>query len=230
MDKLSAVILWLHQWQTLVGGLLAIAAAWLGATMIKRQIGQADKHEEERNRRRLAAARVVFPLTLSSLCDYASNSAHYVLAILATRRGNSIPRGTAHTLQSPSLPDDAIQGLMAMAEAADEDVSAIIWRIADRIQVQHARLSGVHSSMTERQNSVRVLTADELEVYLIDAARIYVLASSLFSFARPDERTTGTPANWDEIASWLSMLDVRDDAPQTMYKTIEKLKNRNTTI
>lgn len=198
--------------------------------MIKRQIGQADEHEQERDRRRLASARVVFPLTLSSLCDYAANSAHYILGILATRQGNSIPRGSNYSLQNPSLPDDAIQGLMVMAEAADEEVSATIWRIADRIQVQHARLSGVHSSMTERQNSVRVFTADEFEVYLIDAARIYVLASSLFAYARPDERITGTPANWDEIKSWLNMLDVRDQAPQTVYEFIDRQQAKNARI
>jgi hypothetical protein len=229
LDKLSAAILWLHQWQTLVGGLLAIVAAWLGVSMIKRQIGQADKHEQERNRRRLAAARVVFPLTLSSLCGYATNSAHYVLAILATRRGNSIPRDTSYSLQGPSLPDDAIQGLMAMAEAADEEVSAIIWRIADRIQVQYARLSEVHSAMGG-QRPGSVITADNLEVYLIDAARIYALATSLFSFARPRKQGALKGVDWNDVASALSIMEGGFEISEGVYETLEKIKQSNASV
>lgn len=198
--------------------------------MIKRQIGQADKHEQERDRRRLAAARVVFPLTLSSLCGYATRSAQYVLAILATQRGNSIPRGTTYSLQNPNLPDDAIQGLIAMAEAADEEVSAIIWRIADRIQVQYARLSSVHSSMTERQMSVREITADELEVYLIDAATIYALATSLFSFARPRNERALKHVDWDDVASALSIMEGGYEVPEGVYERLEKIKQGNVSV
>ena len=82
------VLIWLHsnavqEWQILIAGMVALAAAFVGGayiteqirtlnSQVNRQIEASQNLEDERRHRKFAAARAVLPLTLSNLCEYAA--------------------------------------------------------------------------------------------------------------------------------------------------------------
>src|SRR5688572_15153227 len=74
-DPFRCGIDWLNTWQTLFGGILAIAAAAFA-------IGQTERHESRRRQSRHAAARATLPLTLSGICDYATSVAGHLRTVL----------------------------------------------------------------------------------------------------------------------------------------------------
>ena len=57
------------EWQTLVSGLLAVAAAGFTVRYLKKQISLSDKQERDRLRRQHEATRATLPLTLSGLIN-----------------------------------------------------------------------------------------------------------------------------------------------------------------
>src|SRR5690348_13952967 len=67
-DVFKSIYDFLKDWQTLITGLIAIYAARLIVTVMREQISQPDKTEENRRSSESYAARAILPLALSSLC------------------------------------------------------------------------------------------------------------------------------------------------------------------
>ena len=65
----AGFVAWLDHWQTLISGVLAVAAAAVSIGFLSKQIRQADKQEQERQRRRHATAKATLPLALSQIRD-----------------------------------------------------------------------------------------------------------------------------------------------------------------
>jgi hypothetical protein len=168
----------ISQWQTLIGSVVAIGAAFVGGGYINRQIHQADRLEEERLRRRLLAARAVLPLALSTLSRYARDCAAELQRVLGTMRNDQL--GRSEQVHFPAPPATAIASLTEIIEASGEDrISIPVSKLLSEIQVQSARLAGL-----EDRESRRIVPARELQDHLLGTARVEARISSMYEYAR----------------------------------------------
>src|SRR5690606_2687290 len=64
----------IKDWQTLLTGVLAVVTAGFAATVVMRQIRQAQELEDLRYSRRYRAAKAMMPEAMSRICAYAEDS------------------------------------------------------------------------------------------------------------------------------------------------------------
>jgi hypothetical protein len=61
---------WIYNYQSLIGGIIALSGAAVGAWFLHKQIRQTTEIENERRERKRAALRAVGPIILSSVIQY----------------------------------------------------------------------------------------------------------------------------------------------------------------
>src|SRR5438046_5749031 len=71
----------LYNWQTLIGGLIAIGAALYAGRYVKKQIGAGERIEDDRLDRRAKAVRAILPLTLTKFIDFAEECTNIIRRI-----------------------------------------------------------------------------------------------------------------------------------------------------
>ena len=113
---LLLLLIWLHsnavqEWQILIAGIIALAAAFVGGayiteqirvlnSQVNRQIEASQNLENSKRLRKFAAARAVLPLTLGNLCEYASRCGAALKAMLGHQLDGKIP----NDIEIPDLP------------------------------------------------------------------------------------------------------------------------------
>ena len=187
----------LFEWQTLLSGALAIGAAGAGAILLYSQIKQADRHESERRERRFAAARATLPLALSEITSFARIMVE-VLAALRTRVIN--PTALPEAFVSPTVSDELIKNLQGFIEAAhDFTIVDHVCEIIREIQVLTARVESL-------QNDASLIGQEaNIDEYIVQAARLHVIAGNLFDFARGSETNPPSSISWAELSRYLSV-------------------------
>lgn len=203
----SNVRLWIYAHETLTGGLLAVAAASLGAWFLYQQTRQSDRHERERRRSRREATKAVLPLALSSIVRYAQASGIATKALLDQLPTNDEddppPRNSLSLLPPPVVPADSIAVLREMAEAlTPEEVRPFAILLAD-IQVQASRLNDAIANIGTNSIVLRINLAD----YVVDAAMIYARVESLFPFGRGASDVVPADIRWGNVQDALFHFD-----------------------
>lgn len=206
----------LQQWQTLIAGVMAIVAAFIGGHFITRQIRAAEQLEAEQRRRRFNAVRAVSPFTLSAVSGYARLSARALKSIHEGRAGEAIP----HNLVLPDFPDmpsSMVQGLREIIEHGGDDIRKPVAKLLGELQVQNARITDMWADIPNENHAT---TASNVEDYLIDCAIIYARASSMYDFAR--ERAVTIPDSLSEadIKSALHQVGIWDYANVRIFETV----------
>ena len=213
----------LERWQTLVAGLLAIAAAFVGGTYIEKEISAARELEANRNRRKFAAVRATLPLTLSAVTEYSRRSASALRSIHAHARGNAIPHGTPLP-DFPDLPIAAVSEIKETIEYADEDLYGALADLLGELQVHQSRTSHLQRNLRERAN--HVVMAANIEDDIIDAAEIFARAAALFDFARRENDGVSLEITAAAVVSALNQLDCRDHAFPQVHQTVARRYER----
>jgi hypothetical protein len=168
---------WLHEYQTLLTGFIALAAAAIAYRSVREQTTQADNAFWERLKREELAARAVLPLTLSSLAQYAEECAQAVQSLLP-----SDPKQTwvdDRLAAIPLLPEGAIPNLTAVIESATPTAGQRLADLVAALQVQRARLLGC----VDRRDG-HVLSAHDLLQRLVEAGELYAGIAGAFDYAR----------------------------------------------
>lgn len=170
---------WLYEYQTLITGLAAVYAAYFSVSAIYDQIRQAKEIEVDRKNAKLAAARAVLPLSLSTISDYASICARICHDMLLQCRNEHYPRDLPIP-DFPSVPDNAIGTIKELIEFVDESERPVFARLAGKIQVQSARLRGLRQDVSRHT----IINQNSIEDYAVDACEVYARCASLFDYAR----------------------------------------------
>jgi hypothetical protein len=208
-----------YDWQNIMAGAFAIVAALIGGRYIQRQINVSESQERARVLRQFTAARAVLPLALSSLSQYAQQSAMLLRGLHNRASGEAVPQEARQGIALPSLPDEATKDLRSMVEAADQgNVGLAIAALLSDVQVQASRLAGLRN---ERHDHVVVLAF--LEEIIVNTAQIYARASALFDFARRrvDEVGIGE-LRAEELHSALRNLGFHDGRFDRIYETVSR--------
>jgi hypothetical protein len=174
---------WIDHWQTLIAGLIAILAAFVGGLFINRQISSAHIIEKERVERKFSAARAILPLTLSALSEYTQLCNSHLKTILATKRGDAIPLQATPT-KAPTFPNGIIEDLRGIIEYSDKPIRTALVALVGKLQIQMSRLTTLERHLKEGPDNTNSIVVTNIEDYILDAADIYARCAALFHFAR----------------------------------------------
>lgn len=118
-------------YQTLLAGFLASGVALISIGRLNRQLKQAQQFRENDRIRQLTASKVMLPVALDNLHNYAEKCLKLTVDIC---RGLDVDRSL------PPLDSNNFRILSACAESADAESSEMIRIIVQSYQIQSARL------------------------------------------------------------------------------------------
>lgn len=214
------------QWETLVTGAFALAAAFVTALYLRKQIRQTQTLADDRRRRRERAALATLPLALSELSEYASSCIKelydirpYFKAGVTTTIDMSERQRRLTAWALPPLSNDLLSSLKECIEFADDAPAQAMISLIRHLQIQRTRLRD-YISRAHGNNPSHLLVLANIEGAMYGAAEVHARASALFSFAR------GYPANsfgvtYKRIYEGLSLAGCFDD-----YDDISKLADK----
>lgn len=209
----------LDRWQSLIGGFLAIGGAFIGGAFIMRQIRSADRHVADQLGRRNDADRAMLPLALSELSRYSRSCAGILVTLI--RGAPAIDAElAAQTALIPAVPADAVRIIRDFIEStADPSLRARFSYLLNKLQVQSARLLGLPD---EGRHSLI-----NLKDYLLDAAEIYAICSSMFDFARRETETVPERLSGEDVMSALNLVGARGANFDDVRAAAQRRADRN---
>lgn len=166
----------LKEWQSLAGGLLAIA----GGAFVVLQTAEMRRQEANRMKRRHAAARAVMPLALSALCEYAKVCAKTLYQIQRHADEGGIPT-SSHYPDFPSLPVDIVSRFADVIESSNARTADSFAQILRDVQVHSSRLRSLTSDLASSSSGV---TTHNIDHNIVDSIELYARAETLFDYAR----------------------------------------------
>ena len=173
---MSEFITCLKEWQTLVAGLLALAAAIIAW----RQLNFQRQESESRRRRREMAYRAVLPVDLATFMDYLEDC--YEAAVIALQMMR--PEGAgSETFNIPKLPDRLIPNLQNLIEQLDKHNADAIAEILKSYQLQNSRLRAALENFNSENSDAAI------EATFQDTVRLWLLVDGVFPFSRDEEKT-----------------------------------------
>ncbi len=195
----------LKEWQDLIAGTMALAAAGLGGIFLQAQIRASEKQETRRRLARFTAARATLPLTLSAVTEYASTCAKAYGTIYQhrTERGISNNIGFPHF---PELPFESVQEFRALIEHGDEIVGEPIKKLLSLMQIHRARVKGL-IAWYQGQSSVTIVTTGNIEEAILMSIEIHARAALLYSFGRFLSDDAARPLTSDRILAGLDEMN-----------------------
>ncbi|MEM6382866.1 MAG: hypothetical protein AAF739_09345 [Pseudomonadota bacterium] len=155
-----------HEWQTLIAAMIALAAALSTIRVMNGQ--RADERERHKSLllRKKLAARAQMPDALSAICRYATDSVDYLLH---------------DQVDLPDSPQDEMTTLKLALEYIDNSEAEITYQIISHYQIQNSRLESFDRELNEYL----------INQYCYDAILLYALATSLFDYARNKNQDGG---------------------------------------
>lgn len=154
---------WLYDWQTLVGGILALIASLIGGGLLWYQIYLQRKQMKQEDRRRAISARIPMAKALSETHSYLRGCYEAWVAKTPETR--------------PDQPLGAMQVIMNAATNVDEETFKTINQLISLFQVFEARVT----------TNGRVRPSNILDVMIVDIADMAYQTNRLYEFARMED-------------------------------------------
>lgn len=216
---MSCVIAFLHDWQTLITGFIAIAAAFIGGYFITEQMRQTADLDADRRARELAAARAMLPLHLASMTDHARAQARVWMRLRrACGTGDSLPDNAFTRDTFPEIaaaPTQTALFFENMVLKCDPEDRARFAEILEEVQVSDSRLASFREKYLEPEDSTAHMTSSALDDHILEWAHIYARANALFPYARAKE-IKHEPSS-GEIFNALMNIGLRDFAFPSVF-------------
>ncbi len=194
-----------YDWQTLESGLIAIAAAVIGALVVLQQTRAQEESEERRLHRIALASRAALPIVLDEVIAWTIATSRTVLAL---ERWRHTPDGSLNPAPPPAVSDvpgtdQIVRELKEAVAALPETASQRCGAILRALQVTRSRVIG----HVEGVSGSLLLTVENTYDMALDLADVRSLAESLFAYARfrTDQLSPQRPT-WTEFAPSLDML------------------------
>ncbi|WP_341018527.1 hypothetical protein [Brevundimonas diminuta] len=193
-----------HEWQSLIGGILATVAALFAGRVITLQIARAETIEQarleanrlvdERNTNRaLMSARSVMPLTLNVLVDYTTAIAKAAIAVLDRSSDERIELTTEEMPELPVTPRAIIADLQAFIMAAPDAIGSNVADILSDLQLLSANSESTWERTTSEEQG-EIVVKSNYEALVGRAAVLHARLASLYPYARREtEQAPGTP-------------------------------------
>ena len=199
----------LFEWQSLAGGILALAAAAASLFFLNRQIRQDEAHHKSELARRHLAQRAVLSLVLSQICQASLNA----IKKLATIRQQAEIARVLATPEAPSLTlsNELIQPLKEFLETTENrDLVGIVTELVTRIQVTRSRLGDMR---TDRDHDV--------EARMLDLGQVHAVSECLFDYARFEADKPPRSVSWNRVRAALNFAGARSETHAGVHELLE---------
>lgn len=207
---------WLYRWQTLVAGVIALAAAVPTVYFLYRQIAQQQELAAETRRRELLAARAMLPASLAKLATYAQDCCDQL-------RAYSASAGAASPIISmtiPAVPVEELPVLRDCVKYGDENLRDAVETLLSRLQIQSSRFVGVASMNVAPE--WRQFSAGVAAEFLMDALELHARTSGLFDYARGRTDRLGEHPSAVQMHNSARVMGLGDGDFSEVYQTIER--------
>ncbi len=211
-------------WQTAIGGFVAIVAAFIGASAVQLQVNAENIRENERRQRRAMAVRAVLPLTLSEICNYTTLCSNQLVPLYDVLSGL---RMTGGIVKFPSLSGSVIKQMQKSIEFEKKDVSAYLALMINRVQILQSRLRETTDALNGR--SILLINKGTIESLAIDVAEIFNRAERLFDYARERDATPSLSISPNDVMGACQKMNHQLEHFDTLFDRIKVTDfNQNT--
>lgn len=200
----------------MIGGLLSLGAALVGALLLWLQIRQVRQLADSELDRKRRAARCLLPLHISSTMDYCERVVCALSPLVGQRQrsGWSLDIGADLSLPAPDIEHFS----KTIELSGEKQLIEILATILSELQVLNARISGIRAS----DCVVLPGTPSNLEIYMLQAGGIAALAGSLLPYGRQECESVKLTVGWREVTSCLASWSVDDDSFPVLFRFIER--------
>lgn len=171
----------LREWQTLIAGLIAIIAAFIGGFYINKQVQLTETLERDRQSREFEAVRALLPIHLSALVAHLTRCGETLRQIYRASAEPGVPRALASFKFRP-VPMEIANFLQGVVLKAPAPVRPPIIAMLTQIQVFHARLEALEYRVGRGELSIA--TRRELDAYILQAVNLHAWCLAFLPFAR----------------------------------------------
>lgn len=175
--------MWIHLNQSLVGGLLALAGAWLTVSAIRSQISLQKHQEDDRRVRRERAEKALLPHALSDITTYCRACKRYIRA-----RHHAPISQSSKPAEPPHFPRDAVEMISGAIEWASEQDGQRLAQIVSYAQLQRARLEGLLSDQSEGIFKNEGSSPPQLAQRYYEADKLKAHVGRAFDYGRNDDQ------------------------------------------
>lgn len=179
----------IYNYQTLIGGFIAVAGAVLTIRRMQAQIDQEAKLHKQQRKRKLRAARAMLPLILTSFTEYARQCGKAVCPLLdVVDEHEAIPH-EAIVERKPKLdivfPRDIVSEIKEVIEHENPKNVVILTELVAMSQILQSRFEGLRDSPRHR-----ITSRSNVNSLILDCAELEARASALYEYARSNGRST----------------------------------------
>jgi hypothetical protein len=207
---------WLYTWQTLISGLLALAAALLAGCLLRQQIQQTTTLSDQALARKFLAARCFLPIHLVEADDYCGR----VKCALNSLTQNDLTsiNENLDLASKMKFPSDSIEQMTKALEfTTSECFSKIIAWIIGELQVLHSQIS----SITANDDATGGNRPSNVEMHIIQAAKISTMLSRLFEYARQENDELPESIAWKDVKHRLQRWNLEQERRDRMMSYLD---------
>lgn len=198
----------LFEWQTLISGGLALAAAGLTVIYLKKQIIQSDEFHRIELRREHNAARSVLPVALAAISEFCNEIAEQVATAIEDRNKNDFNAGFEENSSGGaeqkifvpvSLPGEVITTMKDFVETLSDSPNVRhVAELLSSLQILQARFCSFDLQQIGVLHSLYSL--------LLDAAKVKLLTDSIYNYGRFVDENCFSIVNQESFdAAWKSI-------------------------
>ena len=220
-----------YDWQGLISGILAVAAAFASIWFLKLQIAQTGQLHQNELERRHNAIRSVVPVALAAISEYCAAAVKEIASAIEDRQDNFEVAFDANaqgrlgkvTFDPVPFPSDVIVTLQAFVETMTRpaDVKHMA-ELLSSLQILQSRFKTFDLKQVAVEHGLHSL--------LLDVAKVQLLTDSIFNYGRfVDENSfskiegTTQEALWDEILGKAQGLVFSRSTPDIFFPKLGEL-------
>lgn len=218
-DWLTDPSLCWFEWQSLLAGILAVAAAGASIHFLRKQIDQSERQENRRRSGNLSAARALLPLAIVDASQHAEDTAAALMIVSSNVQAGYRDPDAPIEVDFP-LPSQRIFDVFTRCIEWSDDVTLteFLSEIISTIQVLSSRVATIGASPRQHRLAVND--------YILQCAIIDALALHLFPYARREADVIQSDLSWDDVRQSLRRLRVNETAHPAVFVGIERREGR----
>lgn len=209
-------------YQTLIAGVIAIAAALIGGGFIMHQVRAAERIEEDRRARTFRGARAGLAAALHEIVDYNWACTSELDRLYRLVRADLIDVASVEA-SFPPIPRGVVADLRELVALGSEQEAAAFEHLLSVMQISGARLRLIREAGRGGRPPLRHF---ELRQRLIDCAELDATASRLFDFARGRGGCPAPKASVDEVSSALARQHCDDQFTLEAKALLRSIRSR----
>jgi len=219
---------WLIQFQTLLTGMAAVAAAAFSVRAVRDQIAADERGvqrqlefaaavEADGRQSRYEAALAVLPLSISLVMDVLRERASALRRCIDLCRGPTLPHRVALPA-FPPFPSNVVSDLKEAIELAAPDSRQAYRRLLVAMQVQDARLTAL--SQYDKNPELTIVRANLL-AYVLGEAEVSARALQIYLAARKNDSRPLSNISKREAMSAMFQIGIYDELRDELVRTFD---------